>query len=62
MEEQGSPSRNGKEVLYRLVFLPLADDRRSISHVLGAFSFRSTSRSERSARARAPRPSLLARS
>jgi hypothetical protein len=40
MEEQGSFSRNGKEVLYRLVFLPLADDRHSISHVLGAFSFR----------------------
>jgi hypothetical protein len=38
--EQGSFSRNGKEVLYRLVFLPLADDRHSISHVLGAFSFR----------------------
>ena len=40
MEEQGSFSRNGKEVLYRLVFLPLADDHHSISHVLGAMSFR----------------------
>jgi hypothetical protein len=40
MEEQGAFSRNGKEVLYRLVFLPLADDHHSISHVLGAFSFR----------------------
>jgi hypothetical protein len=40
MEEQGSFSRNGQEVLYRLVFLPLADDHHSISHVLGAFSFR----------------------
>jgi len=40
MEEQGSFPRNGREVVYRLVFLPLADDRHSISHVLGAFSFR----------------------
>lgn len=40
MEEQGSFTRNGKEVLYRLVFLPLADDHHSITHILGAFSFR----------------------
>ena len=40
MEDQGSFSRNGNEVLYRLVFLPLADDHHSISHILGAFSFR----------------------
>jgi hypothetical protein len=40
MEDQGAFSRGGKEVLYRMVFLPLADDHHSISHVLGAFSFR----------------------
>jgi hypothetical protein len=40
MEEQGTFARNGQEVLYRLVFLPLADDHHSITHVLGAFSFR----------------------
>jgi hypothetical protein len=40
MEEQGAFSRNGNEVLYRLVFLPLADDHHSISHILGAFSYR----------------------
>ncbi len=40
MEDQGSFTRAGKEVLYRLVFLPLAEDHSSVSHVLGAFSFR----------------------
>jgi hypothetical protein len=40
MEEQGAFSRKGKEVLYRLVFLPLADDHHTVSHVLGAFSFK----------------------
>ena len=40
MEDQGAFTRGGKEVLYRLVFLPLAEDHSSVSHILGAFSFR----------------------
>jgi hypothetical protein len=40
IDEAGRWSRADGDVLYRCVLLPLSDDQRRVSHLLGAFSFR----------------------
>lgn len=40
IDEAGRWSLPGEDIVYRCLILPLSDDQRSASHLLGAFSFR----------------------
>lgn len=40
IDEAGRWQRSGSEVVYRCIWLPMSDDQRVVTHLLGAISFR----------------------